>query len=292
MSQLIIINAGPLSLVQDMGRVRHQHLGLAQGGAADGYAFFWANYLLGNHANAAVIEITVGPFEARFDAETIISICGAEMDHTINGTPVSNWGTHRIAAGDVIKFNRAREGLRGYLAIKGGFQTPERFGSRSTVLREKLSGFHSQSLSRNDTVTFSPAHFSSNWINKSVPWHYVPDYSNDLELRVIPGYQYRAFSDTAINNFTSDRYRITPQSSRMGYRFEGIAIEWLKSNIISEGIAYGSVQIPPDGQPIILLNDRQTIGGYPKIGCVRRGDCYQLAQRKPGDYVVFRIMES
>ncbi len=292
MSRLTTINAGPLSLVQDLGRFRHQHLGLAQGGAADGYSFFWANYLLGNHANAAIIEITLGPFEGQFDEDTVISICGAEMDPTINGKSVPNWSTHRIAAGDTIRFNRAREGLRGYLGIRGGFQTPEQFGSRSTVLREKLTGFYSQPLAKDDIVNFSPQQFNSGWINKSVPWHYIPDYKNDLELRIIPGYQYRDFSDASIKKLTSGRYRITPQSNRMGYRLQGDAVDWLKGNIISEGIAYGSVQIPPDGQPIVLLNDRQTIGGYPKVGCIRRGDCYQLAQRKPGDKVAFRVVES
>lgn len=289
MPRLNIIQAGPHSLVQDMGRIRHQHLGLAQGGAADGYAFFWANYLLGNHASAAVIEITLGPFEAQFSDDAVISISGAEMGCTINEKSISNWSTHRVNAGDTVRFNRAREGLRGYLGIHGGMQTPEQFGSRSTVLREKLSGFHARPLDKNSVVKYAPSPAISHWINKSVPWHYIPDYQNQLELRIIPGYQFRDFPDSAIETLTSSSYSISPQSSRMGYRLQGEPVEWRKGNIISEGIAYGSVQIPPDGQPIVLLNDRQTIGGYPKVGCVRRGDCYQLAQRKPGDSVVFRL---
>lgn len=289
MSKLIIRQAGPLSLIQDMGRTRHQHLGLTQGGAADGYTFFWSNYLLGNHANAAVIEITLGPFEAQFSDDTVISVSGAEMGCTIDEKPVANWSTHRVAAGDIVRFNRAREGLRGYLGIHGGMQTPKRFGSRSMVLREKLSGFHAQPLNKSSVVEYTPNPLVSCWINKSVPWHYVPDYQNELELRIIPGYQFRDFSDDAIKTLTLNSYRISPQSSRMGYRLQGETVEWRNGNIISEGIAYGSVQIPPDGQPIVLLNDRQTIGGYPKVGCIRRGDCYQLAQRKPGDHVVFRI---
>lgn len=291
MAKLFILRPGPLSLVQDKGRFRHQHLGLSQGGAADGYAFFWANYLLDNPGDAAIIEITLGPFEARFSGDTVISLCGAEMDCRINDKHAANWSTHRIASGDIIRLNIARNGLRGYLGVRGGIRTPKLFGSRSIVLREEFSGFHGQPLNRSSAVEYVSDPATSQWINRCVPWNYVPPYTNEIELRIVPGYQFHDFSASAIKTFTSGSYRISPHSNRMGYRLEGESIAWRKGDIISEGTAYGSVQIPPDGQPIVLLNDRQTMGGYPKVGCVCRADCYQLAQRKPGDRVIFRIWE-
>ena len=288
-AHLTIANCGLMTLVQDSGRTHFQHLGLAQGGAADGYAFFWANYLLSNPPSTAVLEITLGPFEAQFSDDTVIAICGAEQDCTINNSFAANWSTHRIKAGDRIKFRRAREGLRGYLAIKGGWQTPQLLGSRSVVLREKFSGFFGRPIQKKETLPYKSETTISKWINKSVPSNYIPSFQNPLPLRVIPGFQYRAFSEEARRQMTSNSYSVRPDSNRMGYRLQGKAVAWEQGNIISEGIAYGSVQIPPDGQPIVLLNDRQTIGGYPKIGCVRRQDCYQLAQRRPGQKVIFEF---
>lgn len=292
MASLKIIRPGPLSLIQDKGRTNHQHLGLAQGGAADGYAFFWVNYLLDNNPNAATIEITLGPFGVQFNDDTVIAIAGAEMNCTLNDKVISNWQTHRIQTGDILTFNRASEGLRTYLGVRGGLQTTELFASRSMVLREKFPGFHGAALQKEIDLQFpqlTTLTTSTTWINRSVPWRYLPDYQNELTLQIIPSYQFSDFDQAARDLIESSRYTISSQSDRMGYRLSGSAIEWQRGDIVSEGIAYGSVQIPPNGQPIVLLNDRQTIGGYPKIGCVTRQDCYQLAQRRPGQTVRFKF---
>ncbi len=281
-----VLNPGPLSLMQCSGRRGMQHLGLAEGGACDNYAFSWANELLGNAPECAVIEVTLGPFEAEVSGATVVAICGAEVNITINKKAVSNWSSYVLVAGDRIRIAPNNNGLRSYIAVKNGFQTPKQFGFRSEVSKESL---FPRIVSAGALLPFEPF-LCGEWLNKSMPWRFTPDYKAELVLRVFPSYQHSGFTDTSLQAFTEAEYCITSSCDRMGYRLSGKSIEWQGGGILSEGIAFGSVQIPPDGQPIVLLNDRQTIGGYPKIGCVLREDCHQLAQRQAGQKVRFEFL--
>lgn len=288
MSHLLIENAGLFATIQDGGRRGSQRAGLTEGGAADEHAFCWANKLLDNPLDAACIEILLGNFVATISSDATIAITGAEMEFSINGVAASNWSTHRLKAGDRLSFKTARTGLRSYLAIVGGWQTPTFFGSRSIVVREKLGGFDGGKLKEGNALPFT-AHEHRR--QRQLLPNCIPDYNAPLTLHIVPGYQYDAFTGLDRRRLTSSNYTISNRIDRMGYRLEGPPIMPTIDGVISEGIAMGAVQVPMDGQPIVLLRDRQTIGGYPKIGCVSSLSCSRLSQRGAGTLINFQFID-
>ncbi len=284
---LHITNPGFLSLIQDFGREGFQHIGVTTGGPLDEHAFLWANHLLDNDINAAQIEISVGMFAAEFTQACTIALTGADMAATLNGQAIKPWRTYNLNPGDRLNMATATTGMRAYLAVKGGFEVTPQLQSCATVMRERIGGLDQQGskLQAQDQIGFQPGTAT---LTRRVPQQFIPDYSADLELGVIPGYQYDSFSLAQINRFFSEPYRISTEIDRMGYRLSGAAVNSSLDGIISEGISYGAIQIPKDGQPIVLLKDRQTIGGYPKIGCVTSLDAARLSQRGPGTQVRFK----
>ncbi|MCB5162989.1 biotin-dependent carboxyltransferase family protein [Marinomonas algarum] len=280
-----VIKPGLLALLQDLGRHGHQSIGLTTGGPMDEVAFRWANALLDNTPNAAQIEITFGMLSLEAQADTSIAITGADLGATLNGKSIMPWQTYPMRKGDLLAFHQPIWGLRAYLAVKGGFLCEPILGSVATVLREKIGGLTGKGdkLQKGDVLTY-PTGLSHQ--QRSVPRRAIPNYGLK-EIAVILGYQYQSFSPLERAHFFSSDYGISSNSDRMGYRLEGNAINSATKGIISEGIAYGAIQIPKDGQPIVLLRDRQTIGGYPKIGCVTRISGSILAQQKPGDVIQF-----
>ncbi len=289
-----VIRPGFLSLVQDYGRYGQQHLGMATGGPLDEHAFLWANRLLGNHYNCATLEITLGQVRLHAQQTTRIAIAGGDLGACINDQPIAPWCSYRIGAGDSLSFAGPRKGLRAYLAVCGGFEAPLRYGSCATVMREACGGLHGDGrrLEAGDRLGLRQQRGDcariANGPSQQVPPRFVPDYTAPLCLRLLPAYQYHHFDRAQREQLFSSDYRVSPDSDRMGYRLTGPAIGSGLDGIISEGIAYGAVQVPGDGQPIVLLRDRQTIGGYPKVGCVAALDAAQLAQRAPGAVVRFR----
>jgi biotin-dependent carboxylase-like uncharacterized protein len=280
-----VIKPGLLALVQDLGRHGHQSIGLTTGGPMDEVAFRWGNALLDNDANSAQIEITFGMFSLEAQADTSIAITGADLGATLNDKSVPPWQTYAIKKGDILAFHQPVWGLRAYLAVKGGFLCEPTLGSVATVMREKIGGLTSKGdkLKKGDLLSY---HTSHDHQQRAVPRLAIPNYGNK-EIPVILGYQYQSFSSLERANFFSNDYTVSSNSDRMGYRLEGKAVHTELKGIISEGIAYGAIQIPKDGQPIVLLRDRQTIGGYPKMGCVTRVGGGILAQQKPGDIIQF-----
>lgn len=285
---LHILRPGPLSLIQDWGRHGCQHWGMSPGGPLDEQAFLWANKLLENPAHAAMLEITLGPFSLRAGKACQIALTGAEMQAQRNGEPLENWSSHYLHAGDQLELRLASSGLRGYLAVAGGLQVPGKHGSCATVVREKLGGLNGlgRPLQANDEL---PIKTLPQQQRRSVPPAYQPDYQQTLSLRLIPAYQWHAFDVAQRNCLLKSEFEVSTEADRMGYRLSGPPVAPPAGGLISEGIAYGAVQIPPDGQPIVLLRDRQTIGGYPKLGCIASADAAQLAQRRPGQAVRFTI---
>lgn len=288
MTELIVRNSGWQSTIQDAGRSGYFRQGLSEGGALDEHAFRWANKLLENDAGAACIEILMGKFEAEFGADATIAITGADIPVTLKGEKLEHWCSHRVRRGDVIRFGQARSGLRVYLGVAGGWQTPHQFGSRSVVMREQLGGLDGGPLKQGDRLPFKP---QINPPLRRVPQVHRPDYLQALTVKVIPGYQFEQFSVAARRTFEIAEYQITSDINRMGYKLSGPAVAAESRKLASEGIAHGAIQIPPDGQPIILLKDRQTIGGYPKIGCVASLDCARLSQLTPGALVSFEFTD-
>ena len=286
---LTVIKPGPLSLIQDFGRFGVAHLGLTQGGPVDDYSYSWANYLLGNTVNQAALEITLGQCVLKVDFDCEMAICGGDLQATLDGNPLSNWTSFQAFKGQVLSFGLPKNGLRAYLAIKGGFNVPNTLNSSSTVTREKIGGLtqDGQPCQQGQQIGFNQHKLSHTFKALSVTFRYKPDYNLPVNLRVIEGYQNELFTESAKETFYNAQYIVDQNSNRMGYRLNGEPVTSPDRSLLSEGIALGAIQIPQDGQPIVLLNDRQTIGGYPKVGCVARIDLPRLAQAKPGHEISF-----
>ncbi|GAA0794503.1 biotin-dependent carboxyltransferase family protein [Marinobacterium sediminicola] len=289
MSGLRVLNPGILSLVQDLGRFGYQHLGLSTGGAADEQAYLWANRLLGNAPDAAAIEICFGGLQLEAEIATRVAVTGADLQLTLNGEAQDVWQTINLKPGDRLAFGYPRQGVRAYLAVQGGFRVEPTFGSVATVMREQIGGLDGKGskLASGDRL---PCQAHSPGRLFSVPSRFRPNYAQPLTLRVIEGHQVELFSGDMLTRFYSQGYTISPQSDRMGVRLRGPQLHSLVDGIISEGISFGAVQVPKDGQPIILLKDRQTIGGYPKLGTVFALDAFMLAQCQPQTEVHFAPM--
>ncbi len=284
----IVTKPGVLSLVQDSGRYGAFNLGLTNGGPADPLAFYWANRLCGNELNASAIEVNLGGLALTVQIDCVVAVTGAPMPLIVNGQQKPLWRSFIVKEGDNISIGFAPHGVRCYLAVAGGFDIPQIFGSTATVCRESIGGIAGGKLQENDVL---PLHINSTTISNSkqllLAEHEQPQYPNEQVLHTILSYQQKHFYAIEKRLFFSSEYQVSAHWDRMGYRLQGRAIKADINGILSEGICYGAVQIPADGQPIVLLNDRQTIGGYPKIGAVISQDCAKLSQLRQGDKVHF-----
>lgn len=287
---LRVVSPGILTLPQDLGRFGYQHLGISTGGAADEHAFLWANRLLGNPSRCAALEICIGGLQLEAEVATRIAITGADLQAKLNGMAIPPWRTFNVSPGDHLQFAYAKNGVRAYLAVQGGLEIKPTFGSVATVMREQVGGLDGRgsALQEGDRLPCSATATSD--ITRVPPW-FIPDYRQPLTLRVIEGHQHHLFDTHNVETFYSATYELTSQSDRMGVRLSGEPLESKVEGIISEGISFGAVQIPPDGQPIILLKDRQTIGGYPKIGTLLALDAFALSQRPAGTLVRFESIK-
>ncbi|WP_019027562.1 biotin-dependent carboxyltransferase family protein [Colwellia piezophila] len=285
---LVVNSAGVLSLIQDAGRFGAFNLGLTNGGPADSLAFYWANKLCGNDLNATAIEICLGGLQLTAQLDCVVAVTGAPMPLTINGKAKSLWRSYLLKAGDTISLGFAPVGVRCYLAVVGGFAIKPSFGSTATVCRESIGGLTGDKLVLNDVLPCIAILKSAlKQELRMLATHQQPQYSNEVVLHTVLSYQQQHFSAIVKKLFFSSEYRVSKHWDRMGYRLQGPAIQSDLGGILSEGICYGAVQLPADGQPIVLLNDRQTIGGYSKIGAVISQDCAKLAQLRQGDKVRF-----
>lgn len=280
-----VVSPGILSLLQDAGRFGHHQIGLTNGGPMDSLAFHWANRLCANAEGATAIEVSVGGLKLEVNQSLRLAVTGGEMPLTINGVVAERWQTHSLSAGDSVELGYSQRGCRSYVAVGGGgFDVATDFGSTATVVREGVGGLNGGALAAGDLLTCSPDLATQCW---RVPSSERPSYSKQVTLRVIPGYQEHTFSRVQQRLFFHNTFEVSDRCDRMGYRLTGPAVRSDIEGILSEGICLGAIQVPADGQPIVLMNDRQTIGGYPKIGSVLSLDLAKLAQLLPGDKVNF-----
>lgn len=284
MTALHVEQPGLLSLLQDAGRFGQAALGLTTGGPMDPLAFQLANRLLGNAAGCPAIEVSFGGLVLEADCDTQLSVTGAALPLDVNGEERLLWEVLELRAGDRLTLGYSERGCRSYVAVVGGFDVASSFGSVATVPREGIGGLHGGPLRQGDLL---PINSVPPVPRMRLPTVMRPSYANETTLRVIPGYQQQHFSRIDQRRFFSSEYRVSERCDRMGYRLEGPAIHADIDGILSEGIAHGAIQLPADGQPIVLLSDRQTIGGYPKLGCVLASDCAALGQLRPGATVHF-----
>ncbi|MCP4020787.1 MAG: biotin-dependent carboxyltransferase family protein [Desulfobacteraceae bacterium] len=286
MAALKILFPGGYTTVQDKGRFGLQNMGIPVSGVLDKFAFAMANLLVGNPDTAAVLEITViGPhFEALKDMD--IALTGANMGITVNGTPTEQWKTVRVKKGDKVTIGQIQQGCRAYLAFNGGIDVPLVMDSLSTYVGAKIGGFEGRPLQKEDILKTHDAPLCSK--ERHIPLDAIPEYPPKKTIRIIPGPQDDYFDNGAEALFSSE-YMVTAKANRMGYRLQGEAIPiktGMPQSIISEPSMPGSIQIPPNGQPIILLVE-QTVGGYAKIATIISSDLSQIAQATPGDTIIF-----
>ncbi|WP_261818236.1 5-oxoprolinase subunit C family protein [Vibrio gallicus] len=283
----VVVRAHQGCSIQDSGRCRLAHYGMSQGGVADEYAFHWANKLLGNLFNSAVIEVTLGGLELKFLKATHFSVSGAKNNACLDQTPIASWQTYYAAAGQHLVIGVPRDGLRNYVAFNGGLIAKSDSGSVSTSKIQQLGGLKGDgsSLQFQDILYCNTPRTTLK--HAFVSADYVPQYSDTIDLRVTLGSQVDGFAKTELVKLFTTPYKITAAADKMGYQLQGEPLLAPQTDLISEPITLGAIQVPSSGHPIIMLCERQTIGGYHKLGNVVRMDISKLAQAKPGQRVKF-----
>jgi len=300
---LIVERAGFLTSVQDLGRMGFREFGVSSGGALDSFGLRVTNLLVGNDEGAAGLEITLGGLLLHFEDERVVAWCGAEFDVQIASTRLSAGHAAHVRAGERLQFGRPQIGCRCWLAVSGGIDVPSTLGSRSTDLRAGFGGCQGRALRDGDQLPLGkfrrPPAFPKATADKQTAateristWTAPHDWASPAKpkpiLRFIRGVDWDRFNPSTLQRFTSEAFAVSPDSDRMGVRLEGPELKRVdESDLISEAVAPGTIQVPPSGKPILLLGDCQTIGGYPKIAHVITGDLGIAAQLRAGDRVYF-----
>ncbi|HEY9107230.1 MAG TPA: biotin-dependent carboxyltransferase family protein [Roseateles sp.] len=269
-----IVRAGPLATVQDLGRPGWRGRGLSLCGAMDEFALQAGNLLVGNAPGAAGLEFTLGAATLRFHADGCIAITGTDADAHLDGRPVHPWWRQRVRAGQTLKLAAPHERMRSYVAITGGLALPAALGSLSTDLKGGFGGLDGRELRDGDRLPLNPGPALPPRRVGMRPPEWTP------EVRALPGPEH---DDFAADAFWASDWTVTPQSNRMGYRLAGPTLQRERGGeLASHGVLPGVVQVPPSGQPIVLLADAQATGGYPKIAVVIRADLWKLGQLRLG----------
>ncbi len=286
---LEILEPGLLTTIQDLGRFGYQRLGIPAAGAMDTFALKTANALVGNPPGAAGLEITLLGPRVVFTEGCAIAVTGGGLGPRLNGREVEGWKRQLVAPGAVLDFSGRRSGARAYLAVSGGIAVEPWLGSRSTYLMAAVGGLEGRALRAGDRLPLGRSMLSL--ARPSVPPDRLPPYSSEPTARVILGPHADRFTQEGIDAFLSGSYLVTPSSNRMGYRLEGPKISHTRGpDLISCGIPLGGIQVPGTGQPIILMADHQTTGGYTMIATVIQADIPLVAQCLPGERLRFRAV--
>jgi len=288
MSVLTVKSCTPLCQLQDAGRFGVRHLGVTQGGALDWVSMSWANKLLNNPLDAAVIEITLGGLTLVAEADCCLALAGADLGARLDDRSIAPWRSFFVRKGQQLRFVQPVSGARAYIAAPGGFAAVDVLGSCATVGREGLGGLNGsgKALAEGDQLTYSGASFELH----RLPDHLIPDFTETRPLDVVLGAQIGQFSGLSLFDAFNSDWTLDSRADRMGQRLLGPELVYQGKPMISEGIPLGAIQVPPDGQPIVLLNDRQTIGGYPRLGALTPLSLARLAQKLPGSGVRMRAV--
>jgi len=282
-----VLTPGAYTTVQDEGRYGYQKMGIPVSGALDSFSFLVANMLVENPVNCAALEITViGPC-LEILSEADIAITGAEMGMTLNDQPVQGWKSIRVKPGDILGINQVKSGCRAYLAVTGGIDVTDIMGSRSTYVGGNIGGYYGRSLKQGDIIKRGKGLLLET--ERHLFPAVIPQYSSNIIIRAVPGPQ-DDFFDEGIKTLFQSEFMVSAKADRMGYRLQGPVIkhrEVMPKSIISEPSVPGGIQVPADGQPIILLVE-QTVGGYTKIATVISTDLCKIAQATPGDTICFK----
>lgn len=286
---LQVIQPGLATSVQDLGRTGYQQYGMVVSGAMDPFALQVANLLVGNRRGAAALEMSlIGP-ELLVLQDTMIAICGADLTPSVDGKEIPLWQSVHVKQGQTVRFGRPGVGVYAYLAVKGGIVVPTVMGSRSTYVKAGLGGVAGRYLKKGDVLRVGDRrHVAGNAWNRRLMPSLIPDYRPSRTIRVMLGPDLEAFDSASIETFLSSTYCVTTQSDRMGYRLSGPKLRHVNgADIVSDAILPGAVQVPASGEPIILLADRQTTGGYARIATVATVDLPYVAQMPPNSKLTF-----
>jgi antagonist of KipI len=267
-----VLHPGLFTTVQDLGREGLTHLGISPSGAADPVALRLGNWLVGNPAGAAALELTLVGGQYRFDRDTVVAL-------------TTKWEAFIVHAGQIVDAGPISSGVRAYLCVSGGIAVPEVLGSRSTHVLSRLGGFEGRALRRGDRL---PLEDSNSLNTRVLPDRYRPLTERTRTLRFTPGAQAREFTADSAMLLIASEYTVRDNSDRMGVRLAGPGVRWSGPEMSSEGVPLGAIQVPPSGEPIILGVDAQTTGGYPVIGAVITADLPSLGQLRPRDRVRFQ----
>jgi antagonist of KipI len=289
---VIVERAGFLTSVQDRGRTGFREFGVSLGGGLDSFGLRVANLLVGNDEGAAGLEITLGGLQLRFEDERVVAWCGGDFDVRIGSRALPAGHAGLVSAGEKLKIGVPKLGCRSWLSISGGIYVEPVLGSRSTDLRAGFGGFEGHTLRDGDVLPLgmcpaspTPATGISSW---TAPHDWVSPAKPKPILRFIRGIDWSRFNASTLQRLTSEAFAVSPDSDRMGVRLEGPELKRVdESDLISEAVSPGTIQVPPSGKPILLLGDCQTIGGYPKIAHVITVDLGIAAQLRAGDHVRF-----
>ena len=306
---LRVVKQNALCSIQDLGRVSSQHLGFSGSGASDEYAFLYANYLLESITHTknptqpknclnAQLEITLGQVTFQASHKCTIAITGAECNVHINNTPIKNWQVHQVNTNDRITFNQPNTGLHSYLAVLGGIQSQLWLNSRSQTSTENHLGFNSQAITPGTSIPLSNDCFSSEFHSEKLmtktgkpqltPSSFYQELTSTLVLRFIPQPLWLSLNLKSQAALINHQFTIAAESNRMGYRLSEIPANINidpQQTKLSKPVTYGTIQLPNNNQPIILMKERQTIGGYPVLGSVMQTDLFRLSQLRPGNKV-------
>lgn len=308
-SSACVVKPGLFTTVQDGGRFGHQRIGVPVGGAMDGFALRAANALAGNAPHAAALELTLAGLALRLDADALVAVTGGGSAPTVDGRPLPAWRAVFVRRGAVLAFAPAASGCRAYLAIAGGFAVPAVLGSRGTHVPSRLGGLDGRPLRAGDVLPVgAPEPAAAALLAKlrgragdaawaAAAWgvspHALPAYDDHPVVRVTPGPEYERFAPDSLRLFLDSAFVVSSRSDRMGYRLDGPRLELVGAgagSLLSEPVTAGTVQVPPDGMPVVLMADRQTTGGYPRIAQVSEADLPLLAQARPGAQVRFELI--
>jgi biotin-dependent carboxylase-like uncharacterized protein len=294
---------GLLTTVQDTGRFGKYDIGMPPSGAMDVFSYQVGNYLVGNEEGAAGLEITYWGPELEFTEHAVIAITGAEMPPKINGEEAATWETLKVEAGDVLSFEYLKSGARSYLAVAGGIDVPEFLGSRSTYTLIGLGGHEGRALQEGDELEIGEARDGAEGrVGMALDEGQIPSYPTEAELRVIIGLASYRITEEGMEEFLNTEWTVTPDADRVGYRYTGGELEFVEreqpagagaeqANVVDFGYPVGSIQVPGGVEPIILMNDAVTGGGYATIGTVISVDRDKLAQTKTNDTTRFRSVD-
>tara|TARA_B100000809_G_scaffold43630_1_gene37840 strand:- start:5255 stop:6181 length:927 start_codon:yes stop_codon:yes gene_type:complete len=281
-----VVKPGFFTLIQDAGRFGYQEFGMPISGALDLDSFRLANWLVGNSLKEAVLEVTLTGPVLKFYTDMSIGITGADMQPKLDNAPIEMYKTIPIRKGSVLSFGKLQSGCRAYVSFAGGFSLEKEMGSASTYTYAKLGGVKGRALRKGDTLPF----LRNQGIGlKTVPEEFHIQPYRLLSVRIIEGPEASLFLNLELDKFYTNEYVVSSKSNRMGVRLEGVFIKSAPSSeMLSSGVVKGTIQVPSNGQPILLLADAQTTGGYPRIGNVIQADLSLIAQQKPGDRIRFR----